>query len=104
VRVDGVVEESLSVLELVCVCSARCSEGVVQSLQNKGVVECLISSTCTASGWDATTHLYRIADFGRKVLDASPTAYLRTVTSSSTMHVDLTTRIKAKALVTCKRL
>jgi len=24
---------------------------VMQSLQNKGLVECLVSSTCTTSGW-----------------------------------------------------
>jgi hypothetical protein len=48
---------------------------VMKSLQNKGLGECLIGSTRTSFGWDATWHLYRIADLGRQVLDAGPDSY-----------------------------
>jgi hypothetical protein len=49
--------------------------GVMQSLQNKGLVECLTSSTRTTIGWDAIIYLYRITEAGRKVPDSGPAAY-----------------------------
>lgn len=52
---------------------------VMKSLQNKGLVECLYSQRRTSLGDDLITHLYRTTDLGRKVLDAGPAAYLRTV-------------------------
>ncbi len=55
---------------------------VMESLQNKGLAVCLISSTCTALGYDAITHLWKITERGRQVLDADPEAYLRIVRSS----------------------
>jgi DNA-binding PadR family transcriptional regulator len=56
---------------------------VMQSLQNKGFVDCLRSKTRTSLGHDMITHLYRINDLGRQVLDADPEAYLREVRRSS---------------------
>jgi hypothetical protein len=52
---------------------------VMKSLHNKGLVECLYSKTRTSFGHDLITHLYRITDLGRKVLEAGPEVYLRTV-------------------------
>jgi len=54
---------------------------VMKSLQNKGLVDCLYSKMRISFGQDLITHLHRITDLGRKVLEAGPEAYLRTVRS-----------------------
>ncbi len=54
---------------------------VMESLHNKGLVNCLISKTQTSFGWDTITHLWKITERGRQVLDADPEAYLRIVRS-----------------------
>ena len=54
---------------------------VMKTLQNKGLVDCLYSKTRTSFGWDAITHLWKITECGRQVLDADPEAYLRIVRS-----------------------
>jgi hypothetical protein len=54
---------------------------VMKSLHNKGLMDCLISKTRTSFGWDAITHLWKITECGRQVLDADPEAYLRIVRS-----------------------
>jgi len=51
----------------------------MKSLQNKGLVDCMYSSTRTTFGWPAITHLYRITDLGRHVLGAGPANYLDAV-------------------------
>lgn len=48
---------------------------VMKSLQNKGLVDCLVSSTRTASGYDAITHLWKTTALGVKVLNYCPSAY-----------------------------
>jgi len=53
----------------------------MKSLQSRALVDCLIGRTRTTFGWDTFTNLYRITELGRKVLDAGPDAYLRTVRS-----------------------
>ncbi len=58
---------------------------VVESLQNKGLVDCQYNKTRTSFGQDMITHLYRLNDLGRQVLDADPEAYLR-VARGSTQH------------------
>jgi DNA-binding Lrp family transcriptional regulator len=52
---------------------------VMKSLQNKGLVECLYSKTRTSFGHDMITHLYRITESGRKVLDAGPCMYAKII-------------------------
>jgi DNA-binding MarR family transcriptional regulator len=55
----------------------------MKSLQNKGLVRCLMSRTRTTLGYDAITHLYRITELGREVLDAGPTRYLEALRGCS---------------------
>lgn len=52
---------------------------VMKSLQNNGLVDCLVSRTRTTFGWDAITHLWGITELGRQVLDVGPETYLRIV-------------------------
>jgi len=52
---------------------------VVQSLQNKGLVDCQYNKTRTSYGHDMIMHLYKISDPGRQVLDAGPEGYLRMI-------------------------
>lgn len=59
---------------------------VMKSLQNKELVDCLRSSTWTASSWPAITHLYRITELGREMLDAGPEAYLREIRRGKRRH------------------
>jgi Mn-dependent DtxR family transcriptional regulator len=54
---------------------------VVQSLQNKGLVDCLLSSTCTTFGLDAITHFWRITGLGKRIADAGPDMYVTTIRS-----------------------
>jgi predicted ArsR family transcriptional regulator len=54
---------------------------VIKSLHNKGLVDCLYSKTRTSFGHDMITHLYRINDLGRQVLDAGPDMYVMTIRS-----------------------
>jgi len=50
---------------------------VIKSLHRAGLIDCLYSKTRTSFGQDMITHLYRITDLGRQVLNAGPEAYLR---------------------------
>ena len=55
---------------------------VMKSIHNAGLVDCLISKTRTSFGWDTITHLWKITERGRQVLDAGPEEYLRVVRST----------------------
>jgi DNA-binding MarR family transcriptional regulator len=55
---------------------------VMESLHNKGLVSRHISLTRTSLDGHATTHLRKITDLGRQVLDAGPEAYLRMIRRS----------------------
>jgi len=57
---------------------------VMKSLQNRGLVDCLISRTHNTFGDFMTTHLYRITELGRQVLKTGPTIYLRQIRSHVT--------------------
>jgi hypothetical protein len=50
---------------------------VMRSLQNAGFVSCHMSSTCTTLGYDAITHIWKIAKLGQQVCGMGPAAYLR---------------------------
>jgi predicted ArsR family transcriptional regulator len=52
---------------------------VMKSLHNARLVDCLYSKTRTSFGHDMITHLYKISESGREVLDAGPAAHLRMV-------------------------
>ena len=52
---------------------------VIKSLHRAGLVDCLYSKTRASFGQDMITHRYRIADLGRRVLEAGPNAYLRKI-------------------------
>jgi len=54
---------------------------VMKSLQNKGLVDCLYSKTRTSFGQDVITHLYRITELGRKMLEAGPDRYVMIIRS-----------------------
>jgi DNA-binding MarR family transcriptional regulator len=58
----------------------------VKSLQNKELVNCHMTSTRTASGYDAITHFYTITELGRQVLDAGPYRYLRMISTCGRMR------------------
>jgi len=57
---------------------------VMKSLQNRGLVDCLISRTHNTFDDFMTTHLYRITELGRQVLKTGPTTYLRQIRSHVT--------------------
>jgi len=63
---------------------------IMKSLQNKGLVDHLVSGTRTAFGWDTITNLYRITDVGSQMLGAGPEAYLQIIKSRGKLpRVDL---------------
>jgi len=51
----------------------------VKSLHNAGMVDCLWNRTRASLGQDMITHLYRITEFGRQVLDAGQAAYMQII-------------------------
>jgi len=53
----------------------------MKSLQNKGLVDYLYSKTRTSFSHDMITHLWRISQLGRRVLDAGVERYFRIIRS-----------------------